>query len=416
MTAALYFQHLWALLATLSVAVVAKRPPSPVYLHRVEQLSEGSLFYRGQTYVRVQESLVSCEDAPYLAYDCSPTKFAMVIVCVAVLVCLAGIMSGLTVGVLSLDKMHLTILRMEGSPTARAAAARLLPLLRNHRIVLVTLVLMNALANEALPIFLNTLINPVASVVFSVTVVVVFGEIVPTALCTGDRQLVIGAACVPLLQMFIRLAYPIAYPLALALNRTVGESSSNMQYSRNELKAMIQLQYETNPRAELSPDDVALLHGMLELGKLTAKNVMRSPPPESHEFMNADKSISSVELSTPLTTVLKLMLDSEVKEVLVVDSQERVVVGVVALADLPLLEATKLADLTIACLDKSSDDRLPLEKANSPPGPRRNSQLATNFLEWITHPKGDNSLRGYTRVCLDDEEPSCQLGRPTQCS
>ncbi|CAK4621037.1 hypothetical protein LEN26_008177 [Aphanomyces euteiches] len=416
MTAALYFQHLWALLATLSVAVVAKRPPSPVYLHRVEQLSDGSLFYRGQTYVRVQESLVSCEDAPYLAYDCSPTKFATAIVCVAVLVCLAGIMSGLTVGVLSLDKMHLTILRMEGSPTARAAAARLLPLLRNHRIVLVTLVLMNALANEALPIFLNTLINPVASVVFSVTVVVVFGEIVPTALCTGDRQLVIGAACVPLLHMFIRLAYPIAYPLALALNRTVGESSSNMQYSRNELKAMIQLQYETNPRAELSPDDVALLHGMLELGKLTAKNVMRSPPPESHEFMNADKSISSVELSTPLTTVLKLMLDSEVKEVLVVDSQERVVVGVVALADLPLLEATKRADLTIACLDKSSDDRLPLEKANSPPGPRRNSLLATNVLEWITHLKGDNSLRGYTRVCLDDEEPSCQLGRPTQCS
>ncbi|KAG9410914.1 hypothetical protein AC1031_018941 [Aphanomyces cochlioides] len=413
--AALYFQHLWALLATLSVAVVAKRLP-PVYLHRVEQLSDGSLFYRGQTYVRVQESLVSCEDAPYLAYDCSPTKFATAIVCVAILVCLAGIMSGLTVGVLSLDKMHLTILRMEGSPTARAAAARLLPLLRNHRIVLVTLVLMNALANEALPIFLNTLINPVASVVFSVTVVVVFGEIVPTALCTGDRQLVIGAACVPLLQMFIRLAYPIAYPLALALNRTVGESSSNMQYSRNELKAMIQLQYEANPRAELSPDDVALLHGMLELGKLTAKSVMRPPPPESHEFMNADKSISSVELSTPLTTVLKFMLDSEVKQVLVVDNQERVFVGVVALADLPLLQATKRADLTIASLDKSSDDRLSLEKAKSPPGPRRNSLHATNVLEWITPPKGDNSLRGYTRVCLDDEEPSCQLGRTTQCS
>ena len=50
-----------------------------------------------------------------------------------------------------------------------------LQLLKNHHYLLSTLVLWNALSMEALPIFLDKLLNPLLAVVLSVTVVLVFG-------------------------------------------------------------------------------------------------------------------------------------------------------------------------------------------------------------------------------------------------
>ena len=58
---------------------------------------------------------------------------------------------------------------------------------RHHRL-LVTLLLGNACANEALPLFLNELVSPVYAVLLSVTLVLVIGEILPSAICTGPRQ------------------------------------------------------------------------------------------------------------------------------------------------------------------------------------------------------------------------------------
>ncbi|KAF0699888.1 Aste57867_9564 [Aphanomyces stellatus] len=270
----------------------------------LQHLPNGRLLYRGDVYIKESSvaapPLHSCDDDMYLTYACAPTKYMTAVVSVFLLVCLAGAMSGLTVGVLSLDKLHLTVLKMEGSATSQVAAARLLPVLRNHRLVLVTLVIMNALANEALPIFLNTLINPIASVVFSVTFVVLFGEIVPTALCTGERQLVIGAACVPLLQGLIRLAYPIAYPISVLLHYTVGECSSNMHYSRNELKALVHLQHLHNPRAGLSLDDVDLIHAILDLGNHTAQHAMaHATAPLTPSLRPPDVPDSSLQVTLP---------------------------------------------------------------------------------------------------------------------
>lgn len=41
-----------------------------------------------------------------------------------------------------------------------------------------------AVAMEALPLFLDRLANPITAIIMSVTAVLVFGEIVPQAICT----------------------------------------------------------------------------------------------------------------------------------------------------------------------------------------------------------------------------------------
>jgi hypothetical protein len=49
----------------------------------------------------------------------------------------------------------------------------------------VTLLLFNSLANEALPIFLAELVPGYVAVALSVTMILVFGEIIPSAVFTG---------------------------------------------------------------------------------------------------------------------------------------------------------------------------------------------------------------------------------------
>ncbi|OQS05553.1 hypothetical protein THRCLA_02337 [Thraustotheca clavata] len=266
----------WILLLVLSFqhTILLEAKHHAPYVNQVERLDDSRLFHRGSVYVKVtkENKVDECQDALYLVYGCNPSKYASSVLCVIALVIMAGAMSGLTVGVLSLNRLHLSVLKLEGEPKLKAAAIRLIPIIDQHRLLLVTLVLMNALANEALPIFLNTLINPIASIIFSVTFVVLFGEIVPTALCTGERQLIIGAACVPLLRGLMRLTYPIAYPIAVFLNHTVGDTASHMQYTRNELKALLSLQED--PESGLDKVDIALLHTILEIGKQDAESNM----------------------------------------------------------------------------------------------------------------------------------------------
>ena len=77
---------------------------------------------------------------------------------------------------MSLDLMQLKILSEAGKPHERTRAKRIIPLVSKHHLLLVTLLICNAGANEALPIFLDRLTNPVISVIVSVTAVLLFGE------------------------------------------------------------------------------------------------------------------------------------------------------------------------------------------------------------------------------------------------
>lgn len=94
----------------------------------------------------------------------------------AFLVLFAGLMSGLTMGLMSLDMTNLKIIAKSGDPTQQKHAERIIPIVEKHHLLLVTLLVGNALAMEALPIFLDRLVGPFFAVVLSVTMVLLFGE------------------------------------------------------------------------------------------------------------------------------------------------------------------------------------------------------------------------------------------------
>ena len=78
-------------------------------------------------------------------------------------------------------------------PAEREAAAKIFPLVNQNHRLLVTLLLMNAVAYECLPLFLDRILPTYMTIVFSVTVLLVFGEIIPSAIFTGPDQLLLAS-------------------------------------------------------------------------------------------------------------------------------------------------------------------------------------------------------------------------------
>jgi metal transporter CNNM len=175
----------------------------------------------------------------------------MVIFCV---IC-AGIAAGLTVGLLSLDETKLEIKVMIGTEEEKIAAVAILPIIRQHHLLLVTLLLFNSLANETLPIFLGTLVPNYLAVIISVTLVLIFGEIIPTALFTGANQLTVASKLTNVVYFLFILFYPIAFPIAKILDYFLGEDEAE-SFTREELEALVLMQ--SDEYKKLSREDSIL--------------------------------------------------------------------------------------------------------------------------------------------------------------
>ncbi|MCL7042349.1 hypothetical protein MKW94_011751 [Papaver nudicaule] len=188
------------------------------------------------------------------------------------LVLFAGIMSGLTLGLMSLGLVDLEILHRSGTPTEKKQAAAILPVVKNQHRLLVTLLLCNACAMEALPIFLDKMFNPIVAIVLSVTFVLFFGEVIPQAICTR-YGLAVGANLVGLVRILMIICSPIAYPIAKVLDCVLGHNDA--LFPRAQLKALVNIHgQEAGKGGELTHDETTIIAGALDLTEKTAEEAM----------------------------------------------------------------------------------------------------------------------------------------------
>jgi metal transporter CNNM len=182
--------------------------------------------------------------------------FALTLTMCFALVIFAALMSGLTMALMSLDRMNLSVLSTSGTLEEQRHARTLSPLLKRRHLLLVTLLIGNAAAMEALPIFLNQLIPEYAAIILSVTFVLIFGEIIPQALFTKYR-LTIGSALSPLVWGLQFICFPISYPIAMILDCCLGEDHPTI-YRRAELKELttLHLMDAAHGHGNLSHDEV----------------------------------------------------------------------------------------------------------------------------------------------------------------
>lgn len=251
----------------------------------------------------------------------------------------AAFASGLTQGLLSLDFTEMTIKSASGTAEEKEYAAKLLPIITNHHLLLVTLMLWNATAMEALPIFLDKMMPEFVAIIVSVTLVLIMGEIIPAAILTGPNQLKLAARLVPLVYVVMFVLFPIAYPIAKVLDFIIGTDEGPTVYSRRELKTMMHLQHEEVMRRSIAhskdvphdpmhQDEVAIIGGAL-----TFRDTMVS------EVMTHEENVFMISIEEKLSyKIMYEIFKSGYSRIPVFDKDRNDVAGLILAKDLLFID------------------------------------------------------------------------------
>jgi hypothetical protein len=165
--------------------------------------------------------------------------------CLGAVACLimSGLASGINIGLMSLSPLSLRLL-VDAAPAEKRRdpklrlqarrATKVLPLVARKHLVLVTLLLTTAIADEVLPLCIDAIAPTWVAVVVSVTTMLLFTEVIPTAMFTDHRSnLKLASALAPfvwtLLGVLGIVTWPMAKLLTVFVERThkrVGDAES----------------------------------------------------------------------------------------------------------------------------------------------------------------------------------------------
>ncbi|NXK54692.1 CNNM4 protein, partial [Chauna torquata] len=201
---------------------------------------------------------------------------------IAGLLVLSGIFSGLNLGLMALDPMELRIVQNCGTDKEKRYARKIEPIRRKGNYLLCSLLLGNVLVNTTLTILLDDLIGSgIGAVVASTIGIVIFGEIVPQALCSR-HGLAVGANTIVVTKFFMLVTFPLSYPISKLLDCILGQEIGTV-YNREKLVEMLKV---TEPYNDLVREELNMIQGALELRTKTVEDVMT--PLQNCFMINSD--------------------------------------------------------------------------------------------------------------------------------
>ncbi|XP_062927364.1 metal transporter CNNM2-like [Mobula hypostoma] len=222
------------------------------------------------------------EPADWLYHDAEDTMVVVVeerkfllpfwlqVIFISVLLCLSGMFSGLNLGLMALDPMELRIVQNCGTDKEKNYAKRIEPVRRQGNYLLCSLLLGNVLVNTTLTILLDDIAGSgVVAVAVSTVGIVIFGEIVPQAICSR-HGLAVGANTIALTKFFMLLTFPASYPVSRLLDVILGQEIGTV-YNREKLLEMLRV---TDPYNDLVKEELNIIQGALELRTKTVEDVM----------------------------------------------------------------------------------------------------------------------------------------------
>ena len=188
---------------------------------------------------------------------------------IAILVCFSALFSGLTLGLLGLDKIGLQIVMSGDNGHLAEKAAKIAPIRDNGNLLLCTLLLGNVAVNASLSILMADLTSGLFGFIFSTITIVIFGEIIPQAACSR-YALDIGAFCVPIVQVLIYLLYVFTKPLSIVLDIWLGDEIGTI-HTRQELSELLRIHVDHGAMDEETGN---VAQGAIKYQNMLVKDVM----------------------------------------------------------------------------------------------------------------------------------------------
>lgn len=253
--------------------------------------------------------------------DKTAGEIALNVFCILVCITASSMAAAFTIGVITINPFDLLVqVRTASTEKERQRAAALIPIVERRHQLMVTLLIINALANEALPIFIEEIVPGYMAVGLSVLSVLIFGDILPTALFSGPHKIKLSSFFVPLMNFLMCLLTPIALPISLFLDWILGHHDKS--YDRNQFSALVRINYEErrrmlededteadistdedekkisllrtkSNRRQIGMDEVLLMEGALSLRSKRVNDIMK---PIDQVFVLPDDTILSKEM------------------------------------------------------------------------------------------------------------------------
>ncbi|KAA6359725.1 MAG: putative cNMP binding protein [Streblomastix strix] len=172
---------------------------------------------------------------------------------------MSAIFTGLNLGLLSLDKTRMQILSDLGNETDKKRVKKIMRVRKHGNTLLCTLLIGDMATNILVSLILDTVSSPVVTFFVSTIITVVFGEIIPEAICSR-YGLAVGAALWWVIFIFMVILAPLVFPMGWILDCILGEEMGNT-YDRKQLKKLIEIH---------TRDDIVKQYGkdVLELTRL----------------------------------------------------------------------------------------------------------------------------------------------------
>ena len=206
------------------------------------------------------------------------------IVCLVFLLSLSGLFSGLNLGLMSLTPHDLVVIQEAGTPNDRKYAKKIYPVRKHGNFLLCTILLGNVLVNSTTTLLLDTLISGGLAVACATLTIVIFGEIIPQAICSR-HGLKVGSQTILLTRLFMFATFPIAFPLSKLLDIILGKSDNTIsssvftlisgeevgaRYTRDQMSALLKHTQTT----DIEDREKIIMTGVLSLKAKKIRDVM----------------------------------------------------------------------------------------------------------------------------------------------
>ncbi|KAM3568939.1 hypothetical protein VYU27_008948, partial [Nannochloropsis oceanica] len=244
--------------------------------HTITTLLHGTISWKGTASSLLISLFLYCKPASGaegdgLAADLPDTTLAKVLLWILVvfLVCLSGLFAGLTLGFMGLDKIGLEIVMEAGDSESRRCARRIAPVRRDGNLLLCSLLFGNVAVNVLISILMSDLTSGLVGFFASTLLIVIFGDIIPQAFCSR-YALEIGSRSVWLVRAIEFMLYPMAKPMAMLLDRLLGEDLGTL-HTVNELSKLLDIHVK---RGSVDPEAGSILTGALSYAHVKVSEVM----------------------------------------------------------------------------------------------------------------------------------------------